>query len=369
MSVLTLNLRPARAAVRTAEGAPAAGAELRRTVAWSTVLPLAIVLSIADAYWMTGVRGAVGAIQRTQTPFHSFLLDSAFGIPLFTAAVIAAFGLAAYLFGPVLTSLKSVIGTAVLVIGAATLTGMAGLGSSAVYDYVLQAGENKMMNFMAGGTCNAICHHNIDGQTLHIQLKAMILGLKLLLITNAVLVAWLVAMRGGRIQVSRVAGNGAAASFTRTDNLRLLVAAGLFGSAIIHGLVATEEMSAWPAAGAFFLFLSGAQLVLAARLFIRPTRFDVAAAAVLTAGSLALWIYTRIAGLPFGPVTGVHGQAGISGYTANVLGASTFIAAAVLLRAHTWLAGRASVLAHARWFGAIAVAGITALGLAASLPI
>ena len=41
----------------------------RTSVPWATVLTLAVVLAYADGFWMTSLRGAVGAIERTQGPF------------------------------------------------------------------------------------------------------------------------------------------------------------------------------------------------------------------------------------------------------------------------------------------------------------
>jgi hypothetical protein len=41
----------------------------RLNVPWGTVLPLAVVLAYADGFWMLTLRGAIGAIERTQEPF------------------------------------------------------------------------------------------------------------------------------------------------------------------------------------------------------------------------------------------------------------------------------------------------------------
>ena len=46
------------------------------TCPWLTVLPLAVVLAFADGFWVTSLRGAVGAIERTQSPFASWLRES-----------------------------------------------------------------------------------------------------------------------------------------------------------------------------------------------------------------------------------------------------------------------------------------------------
>src|SRR5262245_38608871 len=62
-------------------------------VSWSHVLPLAIVLSFANGFWLIALRGAVGAIERTSDPFDSWLRESTLLVPAYAAVVIAAFAL------------------------------------------------------------------------------------------------------------------------------------------------------------------------------------------------------------------------------------------------------------------------------------
>ena len=50
--------------------------EGRLGVPWLTVLPLAAVMAYADGFWMMSLRGAVGAIERTQEPFTSWWRES-----------------------------------------------------------------------------------------------------------------------------------------------------------------------------------------------------------------------------------------------------------------------------------------------------
>ena len=40
---------------------------------WKTVVTLAAVLAYADGYWLISLRGAIGAIERTDHPFASWL--------------------------------------------------------------------------------------------------------------------------------------------------------------------------------------------------------------------------------------------------------------------------------------------------------
>jgi len=66
-------------------------------VPWRTVLPVAVVLSFADGFWITSLRGAVGAIERTEAPAETWMRESALAVPLFVLAVLGAVTLAMYL--------------------------------------------------------------------------------------------------------------------------------------------------------------------------------------------------------------------------------------------------------------------------------
>jgi hypothetical protein len=46
---------------------------------------------------------------------------------------------------------------------------------------------------------------------------------------------------------------------SRVDELRLLLAAGLFGGAAIHAAVVPEHLTKWPAASVFFIALTPQQ--------------------------------------------------------------------------------------------------------------
>ena len=81
---------------------PTEHARARLAVPWLTVLPLAIVMAYADGFWMVALRGAVGAIERTQEPFTSWWRESTLGLPLYVFAVLGALMLAMRWFGPVL---------------------------------------------------------------------------------------------------------------------------------------------------------------------------------------------------------------------------------------------------------------------------
>jgi len=99
-------------------------------VPWLTVLPLAAAMAYADGFWMLSLRGAVGAIERTQQPFSSWLRESTLLLPLFVLAVLGALTLALRRFGPELTSTKMVVASGFLVALAGTTVGVGAIVAS-----------------------------------------------------------------------------------------------------------------------------------------------------------------------------------------------------------------------------------------------
>ncbi len=96
-----------------------------------------------------------------------------------------------------------------------------------------------------------------------------------MLLTNLLLVGWVIAIKGGRLKVStlrRPAGltDSAAQRLPgRAEDVRLVLAAGLLGSAAIHLLVVPEHLIEWPAAGVFFVLLAAAEIVAAGLVLTR----------------------------------------------------------------------------------------------------
>ena len=71
----------------------------RSGVAWLTVLPLAALMAYADGFWVMSLREAVGAIERTDSPFQlAARVDPV--LPVFVVAVLAATSMALHRFGP-----------------------------------------------------------------------------------------------------------------------------------------------------------------------------------------------------------------------------------------------------------------------------
>ena len=173
----------------------------RPGVPWSTVVPLAVVLAYADGFWLISLRGAVGAIERTQEPFASWLRESTLTLPIFVFAVLGAITLAARWFGPVLRNPRVVVATALLVVAAATLVGIAELAASSAYDYHLQSNQLQLMGSMPGMESMGSTAQQQQA-SLGLQVRAVGYGSAILLVTNLVLVGWVLAFRGGRLDVS-----------------------------------------------------------------------------------------------------------------------------------------------------------------------
>jgi len=170
---------------------------------WLTIVPLAVVLAYADGFWLISLRGAVGSIERTQEPFASWLRESTLALPVFVLAVLGALTLGARWFGPVLRKPKTVVATALLVVAASTLVGVAALAASSAYDYQLQSSRPQMasMTHAHTGTGNVPDQH--QNAALALQVRAVAYGSGIFLVTNLVLVGWLVALRGGRLEVRK----------------------------------------------------------------------------------------------------------------------------------------------------------------------
>ncbi len=333
-------------------------------VPWRTVLPLALVLALANVFWIVSLRGAVGAIERTQTPFESWVRESALSLPLFVLAVLGGLTVALRWFGPSGHRPRQVALTGLLVASAATLAGVAVLAASTFYDFLLQLDQESMMGAMKE-SCSSACQAAQDEATFWLQLRSFGWGTPLLLVTNVVLVAWAVAALGGRLRVSapRPAGSR---SPGRTDALRTLLVLGLVGSAVIHAAVVPEHLTEWSAAGSFFVLLAATEAFVAGVLLLEP-RLRVSAplaAAAVSAGPLLLWFWSRSTGLPFGPEPGEPEAIGLADCAACLLEVVTLVLAVVLLRRVTTARPGSGYPHHVATLAVVAVVAVTAVGVA-----
>jgi hypothetical protein len=345
----------------------------RLGVPWKTVVALAAVMAYADGFWLTSLRSAVGAIERTQAPFASWLRESTIVLPVYVLAVLGAMTLALRWFGPVLRKPKTVLATALLIVAAGTVVGLAATVASSAYDYHLQSAQLQLMQAMSSihGGCSASCLAQEQHDTLAIHVRAVVLISRWLLLTNVLLVAWLLAMWGGRLKLSTTIRQLVGATDTRTvtgrarvNDLRLLLLGALVASAAIHAAVVPAHLAEWSAAGLFFILLAVWELAVAYLLLARlEERLVLIAAAVISIGPLVLWLYSRTAGLPFGPAAGVPEGIGLPDCLACALEVATLLAALILLRGRR-LAGRPPASAHVRALVLVALIAVTAIGVA-----
>ena len=353
------------------EGNPGVLGEGQRSVPWSTILPLAVVLAYADGFWLVSLRGAVGAIERTQGPFATWLRESTLMLPVFVFAVLGALTLAQRRFGPVLRSSRTVMATALLVVVAGTVAGFVEMAASSAYDFSLQSAQLQLMQSLSHTT---VGHLQSQQATFWLQVRAVVYGSAILLATNFLLVGWVVALRGGRLNASTArphAGSSRTATAqvageqgSRVEDLRALLVALLLGSAVIHGAVVPEHLTQGGAVGAFFVVLVAGELAVAVALVIRRQPIALFAAVAVSLGPLVLWVYSRTIGVPFGQGAGVREPVGLADTMACVLEIGTLIVAVVLLRRRDRLLQGTPASAHVRWLTLVAVVAITAIGFA-----
>jgi hypothetical protein len=185
---------------------------------WVTVVVLAVLLAAADGFILTSLQGAVGAIERSQGPFASWARDTALVLPLFVLALMWAFTRAHRKHGlttPALRSPRKVLTTALLIVAAGSAVGIGETAVSAGYDYHLQSAllqkSSGLHSHTVGAPSTAGAGANPayakggwtpeQRQTMAIDVKAVAFGSGIILIVNLVLVGWVVALRGGRLDV------------------------------------------------------------------------------------------------------------------------------------------------------------------------
>ena len=334
----------------------------QRGVPWATLLPLAALMAYADGFWIISLRGAVGSIDRTQGPFTNWARESTLALPLFVLAVLGAITLALRLFGPRPHTAKTLPATAALITAAGTLAGIAQMAASAAYDYHLQFDQITLMHAMDTTCAGASCLPQLQHASLALQIHAVGAGALILLVTNLVLVGWVIALKGGRLTLAttrtRPTGN-------RAHDLHLLLATGLLGAAAIHAAVVPAHLSEWGPAGVFFIALVGAELAIAAALTRpHPQPRLILAAAAASIGPLALWLYSRTAGIPFGPGAGTPEPLGLADLAASALEATTLLIALTLIRRATALQHQPPTPAHTRWLTLTTIITATTIGLA-----
>ena len=347
----------------------------RATIPWSTVLTFAAVLAVADWFWVISLRGAVGAIERTRDPFISWVQGSALLLPLFAFAVLGALALAVRRFGPELGRPRAVLVTGLFIAVACTLAGLGALLVSGAYDYRLQIEQLAHLAPM-GVQCEGSCVEAQRDATLVLQLKALGAGAGILLVTNLLLVGWMVAVRGGRLSVSRLRPVGQSESDAPPTaptaptarwgaEVQLVLVAALVGTGTILATHATADLLFSVGAAVLFLVAATAQLATAQLATARPGRSAWIVAVVLAVGLPASWLYARTGGNPLAPVVGAPGGIGLVEGAVGVLEIATVVTALLLLSAPAWMR-RAPASPHAGKLGLVGIVAATAIGIGGS---
>ena len=282
------------------QATPTTAAAGHEGVPWSHVLPLAVVFAYVDGFWVVALRGAVGPIERTDAPFSAWLQEATLLLPVYVLAIVAAMGLLARRFGPVPSGLRAVATAILGLVAAGTVAGAAFLVATTVYDYQLEIRGLNHMIALHGG-CDAACVADRVQATKELQLKSVGVGIVLMAVSNRVMAGLVVASRGGALAVA----TRRPARELRIPDVRLVLAAGLVGTAVIHAAVVPEHVAEWPAAGVFFVVLTMVEVGTAAVvLTTRLAGLVLVGTAVVSAGPLVVWAVSRTVGLPFGPEPG-----------------------------------------------------------------
>jgi hypothetical protein len=166
-----------------------------------------VLVAYADGFVLTSTQLAVGAIERAQSPFTSWLLTSTLLLPVHLLAVLGALAFAHRRLGPALRGRRTVA-AALLMVAASSLVGWAAVVGSAFYDYHLQSqqlartAQLHAEHQLGGGGCTGLCAQL--AQTGAADQRAARLASAADLAINAVLVAWVLALRGGRLDSPRL---------------------------------------------------------------------------------------------------------------------------------------------------------------------
>ncbi|NUR06137.1 MAG: hypothetical protein HOQ45_03910, partial [Nocardioidaceae bacterium] len=331
-----------------------------RVTPWATAVPLAVVLALVDGFWVVAVRGAVGAFERNEGPFTSWLLQSVFTLPLFLLAVLGGLQAARWL-----RSRHTLLAPALLVAGTATLAGAVALIADAGWNLNVQLqhlGGNGGMGGM-GGLCDTVCQGKRYDHTIALQVHGVEWGVLILLAANLITVGWLMALRGGRMGRT----NDVVPARSRRHALQVLVAAGLLGAAAVHLAVLPAHLADWGAAGVFLVLAVLAQAGTAALLLWGGDQRVGAVAApiaaiVVSAGPLLVWLWSRTVGLSFGPQAGTSERVGTADVSACVLELLVIVLALLLLSPRRAGAERPTSPAGLR-FAVVAVLAVAALGV------
>lgn len=181
--------------------APVATARRRRGWRLSrlTVGTLAGLLAAADMFWIASLQGAVGSIERNATEaVPRWFQGLAVTVPFTVLAVWAALRLTARWVGHRRESAR----IAVALVMSAVFTACVGTAYATVTAYVDYQWQADHLEQLHGdheiiGACLGVCW--AKQETLHAHLRGVGYASALMVVTNLILGAWVLALRGGRL--------------------------------------------------------------------------------------------------------------------------------------------------------------------------
>lgn len=198
------------------------GAVRRRLrVSLLTVGLVAVLAAVADGFIVISLQGAVGAVERVGDPFRRWITASVLLVPAHVLAVLGAVALARWWFADTRFRRLLFATTMVTMIAVTSLVGVVTVAGSAAYDYRLQSARLERTaatvdSLTAGSPAVAASQPGTSSvtvsvctvcesrrKTLETHVRAGTLASVITLITNTVLVAWVIALRGGQLWIDR----------------------------------------------------------------------------------------------------------------------------------------------------------------------
>jgi hypothetical protein len=182
-----------------------------------TIAMFAIVIAYVDGFWVTSFQGAVGSFERAEPPFRRWLRDSTLMLPLFVIAMLAAMLLARRWVGPTRRTLVQVAATALLVVLISSALSITEMAASSAWDYHLQTRGLDLVDSPHGQHAAATPQGSLEPEgrssclgacaakqlAFDVHVKAVALASVVLVISNVILVAWLLALRSDRLWGAR----------------------------------------------------------------------------------------------------------------------------------------------------------------------
>jgi hypothetical protein len=167
---------------------------------------LSVVLALSTAFWLETLQGAVGFIERSQHPYHKWLRDVALLVPVFGLTVLAVWAVARRRYRD-LSAPKPVVVTGLALTVVATVVGVGALIGNSAYDYHLQSNQLSLAEATHSTALSGESGHAGHGSVLTSQretLQTHVNGVKLasglVFGSNLILIAWVIAARGGRLE-------------------------------------------------------------------------------------------------------------------------------------------------------------------------